>query len=305
MKPIRVGFGGTGCDLFVDHYLTFLRSYNDGDFEFVRVADRDAFYRQGHTLDVYHELFGHDAFKRFALNRVRGVKNVCHWIGTDVEKVSLSQLVRLRNRLSNAFVDLQLCNAPHLQRRLRALGIETTLVRTVSPTLVVTAVEPLPERFTVLVYTPASNPSLYHRDDCLRLAERTPEWAWTFVGSDAPGDRTVPSNATFLGWVTDMPATLTRSSALLRWIDHDGESLMITEALVRGRRVVYNAYEREFCRYAPNEEAILTALAEAASNGKPDADTAREASEKHDPKRIVTALMRHYRRLVGRDGEVE
>ena len=300
MKPIRVGFGGVGCDIFIDHYLSFLERANRGGFEFRRIPSRDSFYRDGHQLDIYHELFGHDAFKRFALNRVRGVKNVCHWIGTDVEKVSESQRHRLRNRLSNAFVDLQLCNAPHLQARLARLGIETTLVRTVSPSLVVDEIPALPERFTVLVYAPAANPTLYHRDDCLRLAAERPEWQWIFAGSETPNEIETPPNATFVGWVADMPELLRGTSALLRWIDHDGESLMITETLVRGRRVVYNAYDRELCVHATTAGEILAALDVISSQTSADYETASKARAAHDPDRIVGELMGLYRELAGR-----
>jgi glycosyltransferase involved in cell wall biosynthesis len=188
--------------------------------------------------------------------QARGIPVLVVWAGSDVliaAENPFELAVTKRHGYDNVAV------APWLVDELHDIGIEAT-------TLAVGAVEavehmaPLPQTFRVLTYLPEPRRKFYGERRVYELAARMPEVHFTVLG---PGDadRRAPSNVTFAGHVDDVPARMDASTVLLRLTDHDGASVLVLEALARGRHVVWT-HDYPGVRVARNTDEAFEALSD-------------------------------------------
>jgi glycosyltransferase involved in cell wall biosynthesis len=185
--------------------------------------------------------------------RRRSIPVIVIWAGTDV--IAAQSDPHLLEVIKNyGFINVS--DGPWLIEELRALGIEAEYVP-------VTAVEPaaqlapLPERFSVLTYLPEPRRGFYGERTIYEIAAEFPEIPFTVVGRGEP-NRAAPRNVTFAGYVDDMPDRIDASTVLLRLPKHDGKSMLVLEALARGRHVIWN-YDFPGVHYA-GDTANATAL---------------------------------------------
>ena len=164
----------------------------------------------------------------------RSIPVLVVWAGSDVLLASQNPFdlaVTKQRGYDNVAV------APWLVEELKALGISAT-------TLSVGAVDaspppaPLPKVFRALTYLPEPRRAFYGEQRVYELARRLPGVTFTVLG---PGgvDPNAPPNVIFTGLVDDVAARIDSSSVLLRLTDHDGMSILVLEALARGRHVIW------------------------------------------------------------------
>jgi hypothetical protein len=183
--------------------------------------------------------------------RRRNVPVVVIWAGTDVvlarEDPGLLEVIK-----QYRFVHVS--DGPWLVDELRELGIQA---RYVPVTAVVTpdAPAPLPYQFRVISYLPEPRRAFYGERAVYAIARTFRDIPFVIVGR---GERNpaAPSNVEFLGYIKDMASQLDRSSVLLRLPDHDGKSMLVLEALARGRHVVWNYGFRGVHRATNITEAV-------------------------------------------------
>lgn len=186
--------------------------------------------------------------------------HIIHWVGTDIAQLyrdaGLRRICRNREVQHLAEVDWTI-------DELRALGIDAALAP-LPPRVAVQQVPPLPETFTVLLYLPKTRGEFYGRREYERLfrafADRNVRFL--IVGG---GECYVPPGAKVerLGWCTSLEDAYRRSSVLVRFTQHDGLSLMVLEALSRGRHVLWSndfPFTERVRSYHDIERALETML---------------------------------------------
>jgi hypothetical protein len=169
------------------------------------------------------------------LARRRKIPVIVIWAGTDVlvAKDDPHMLELIKNyKLTNV------SDGPWLVDELRALGIESTYV----PVTAVTPPAqpaPLPSTFRVLACLPEPRRPFYGERAVYDIARAFPDVPFTVIGAGKPNP-IAPANVEFTGFVDDVAARIDESTVVLRMPQHDGKSMLVLEALARGRHVLWN-----------------------------------------------------------------
>jgi|SRR5579872_377717 len=194
---------------------------------------------------AFFKIRGADALIRFggsaphgmlmAAARANNVPMYVIWAGSDVTR-AIGFPTKIPQARRTEITHLAV--APWLANELQWAGIEAKYIPIIG-------VKPVPgleiprERFEVLTYLPEPRRDFYGKPHVYEVAARLPNITFLVVGSGEP-DASAPSNVRFLGWLPDISPVLDRCAAVLRVPDHDGMSLMVLEALARGRFVAWN-----------------------------------------------------------------
>jgi glycosyltransferase involved in cell wall biosynthesis len=164
----------------------------------------------------------------------RHIPTLVIWAGSDVLMAAQNPFdlaVTKRRGYDNVAV------APWLVDELQTLGISAKNL-SVGAMDAAEDLRPLPKVFRVLTYLPEPRRAFYGEERVYALARRMPDLQFVVLG---PGgvDEAAPSNVTFTGHVDDVQARIDASTVLLRLTDHDGMSVLVLEALARGRHVIW------------------------------------------------------------------
>jgi glycosyltransferase involved in cell wall biosynthesis len=234
VRPRRVTM--VGPDLFVTPAIDFLgglgldarRARAPG---LSKVAARLHLLRRVVGSDVIIYFSGRPNLHRLTalLSRI-GVPVVVYWTGTDV-------LFRWGAPTEDVIErPWHWCGAPWLREELAERGIGSSFI-VLFPPAIPAAIPALPDRFSVLAYVPEHRRDFYGLDFIVQLAQRLPDVEFQIVHSSSLDG--LPPNVHCLGWVEDMDALISRTTAYVRPITHDGLSYMVTEALAYGRHVLW------------------------------------------------------------------
>jgi glycosyltransferase involved in cell wall biosynthesis len=208
------------------------------------------------------------------LARLRGKRMVSHWIGTDA--MCYQGKLNLRKRLSiwvhQHLVDLELADSEIIQEELRAIGIETKLLRLL-PQAIVSEVTALPEESRVLSYWFDDRFDFYGGPIIFALARAFSETEFLIAQASGKGLTDIPANVRFLGLVDNMPEIYRKCTCLIRLPRHDGLSAMVLEALARGRYVIYNR-KFPFTSFAKDFDSACKALEEILKKEEPNSEGA-------------------------------
>jgi hypothetical protein len=138
--------------------------------------------------------------------------------------------------------------SPWVAEEVRSIGLSCEYVKAsfVAP---VERPAPLPKAFSVLAYVPSlekKKRELYGCGALLEVAHALPSMKFTIVGVKEGRIPNAPSNVRVVGWVNDLTPYLNQTTVVWRPVRHDGLSIMVLEALARGRHVLYS-YEFAGC----------------------------------------------------------
>jgi len=190
--------------------------------------------------------------------KLTGGKRIIHWVGTDIYQMqhNLSWIAwqNIKNFLNDPeFGFIHLSEAPHTQKELHELGIETEVVPL--PPKVELDLHAFPKDFTVGVYI---NPTqdMYYEEFMYSVADALPDIKFKFFGNPNKVDN-VEDNKEWVGWVDDMQEFMNGISALVRLTVHDGLPIGPVQALQAGRNVLASV---------PLEHALLAEY----KDGMPD-----------------------------------
>jgi hypothetical protein len=234
VRPRRVTL--VGPDLFVTRAIDFLgglgldarRARAPG---LSKVAARLHVLRRVVGSDVIIYISGRRNLHRLTalLSRI-GVPVVMYWTGTDV-------LFRWGPPTEDVSERAwHWCISPWLREELAERGIESSVLLLIPPAIPA-AIPALPDQFSVLAYVPEHRRDFYRLDFIVQLAQRLPDVEFQIVHSRSLDG--LPPNVRCLGWVEDMDALISRTTAYIRPITHDGLSNMVLEALAYGRHVLW------------------------------------------------------------------
>jgi len=208
------------------------------------------------------------------LARLRGKRMVSHWIGTDAMRYQgkLNLIKRLSIWVHQHFVDLELADSEIIQEELRAVGIETRLLRLL-PQAIVGELTTLPKEPAVLSYWFDERFDFYGGHIVLALARAFPHVKFLIVQASGKGLTDIPANVRFLGLVDNMPEIYRKCTCLIRMPRHDGLSAMVLEAMTHGRYVIYN-HKCPFTTFAEDFDSACKALEEILKKEEPNSEGA-------------------------------
>jgi hypothetical protein len=186
-----------------------------------------------------------------AVARLRGIPIVVIWAGTDV-------LTLLRN--PSLLTESQRCEvvhlavAPWLVEELSKVGIRARYLPIMGVEGAADAPSS-PRQPYVLTYLPEPRRQFYGRDFVYDVARGLPEMKFLVVGAGEQ-DPEAPPNVRYLGWRGGLNDLYDQSFAILRVPEHDGMSLVVLEALARGRFVLWRYQLPGVCTVSTPEEAL-------------------------------------------------
>lgn len=184
------------------------------------------------------------------LAKIFNKKTISHWIGTDV-------LLAKENKDLNKFlkyIDCNLTCSPILKEELKEIGIDA-IEMPIVPNWNNTNFSELPNKHSVLVYMPEKKEEFYGLEYVKFVAETYPELKFYIVANDK--DTLNLENVEFLGKLPseEMEKLYDKITILLRMPKHDGLSLMLLEALIKGKEIIYS-YKFPYTHYATNKEEV-------------------------------------------------
>lgn len=185
--------------------------------------------------------------------------HVVHWVGSDITSLSVP---RLRKAVSGHEV-FHLAEISWTAEQLREYGL-LAQIAPLPPRYRRSQCVPLPEKFTLLLYVPRTRMDFYGRRTFERLMKRLAgrDVRYLIVGG---GELSVPqgSDVQNLGWRDTLDDVYAQTTALIRYTERDGLSLMVLEALSFGRHVLWTQpfpFVRRITTDADIEREVLVML---------------------------------------------
>lgn len=165
-------------------------------------------------------------------------KVICHWIGTDV-------LIALENPKKTLFIqkfiDLNLSGSKQLKEELETVGIKSMEEHIILNDIDFN-IEEMPSEHSALAYLPTEKVKFYGGDYIKQLAKDFPNIKFYIVANENKDEFKDYENIINLGRVSleKMEEVYQKISILIRIVEHDGLSLMLMEALAKGKEVIYS-----------------------------------------------------------------
>ncbi len=249
------------------------------------------------SVDVVHMVWGGDVAASVVVAHLLRKRIVWHWIGSDVMAWSRGAgwVQAWRWRLAGTVVAAHLADSPELAAELAKQGIRATVCRLL-PCSIEADPMPLPETFRVLCYWTDERWRFYGGEVLLNAARRFPDVEFLVVGAEGRGASRLP-NVRYLSRVDDMDRVYREVTVLVRMPEHDSLSVMVLEALARGRYVIYN---KDFpcCERADSPEALHRALADVRGRTRPNHEGAELVRQRFSLQAEADTLGRLYDHLL-------
>ena len=167
-----------------------------------------------------------------------GKKVIVHWIGTDVLNLHNFKIRLLYKTLLNG-VDINLCGAVWLKKELKTFEINAKYIPLITKDVSL-KLEKNPKKHAVLCYVPKGRETFYGFNKIKKIAKRHPFIPFFIVPYEKENHNYF-KNIRFLGRIKpkDMNSLYSKITVLLRPTQHDGLSMMILEALGKGKQVCW------------------------------------------------------------------
>lgn len=158
-----------------------------------------------------------------------------HWIGSDVLAARKNKM----HRINQLFINTNLSCSMLIKDEIMEMGINSKLLPII-PSGMRYDVAKMPEEHSVLVYMPEGNELFYGKKYVEYLAREFPTVRFLIV-ANSNKELINLENVSFLGRLSleEMESLYDEISILLRLPEHDGLSLMLLEALAKGKQVIY------------------------------------------------------------------
>lgn len=183
-----------------------------------------------YNVGTYHSI-------RYSIAKILGKPIITHWIGTDVKNLTEGAL----RKSELTYVDLHLVCFKQLQDELKNNGIEAEMLPVV-PAKVNYDICNMPRTHAVLCYIPTGREDLYGCSEILAMAAKFPDISFYIVDNENKSQFDEYPNISCLGKISfeEMTQLYNKVSILLRPTKHDGLSLMVLEALGKGKQVIWS-----------------------------------------------------------------
>jgi len=256
--------------------------------------------------DVVHCVGGGGSW-RFALLlrffRLLGKKIVVQWIGTDV--MALAKAPGPVRRSIAGLAGIHVADLGQLADELKKAGVDAEVLP-LAVDLPARPARPGPDRKLekVLTYIPEGRENFYLAPEHLEIWKKFPGVRFLVAGHKGGGRffSEAPSNVEFLGTRDGISRAIWDSvQAYVRLTVHDGLSLMIVEALARGKQAVWST-AWPGCLFAAGAAGVERVLKRFLASGVPFNRKGRESALKtFDPAALRKRYYAMYERLTIND----
>lgn len=209
-------------------------------------------------VDIIYNVFTVDSFRfKARLAKRRGIRVVSHWIGSDV-RFAQEGSTNLDD-LSNLIDQHVSCFDP-LRKKLEPFGIEAPVVPIVPFNMEFELCE-MPKKHAVLVYLPEGRETLYGFEEIRKAMAQFPELPFYIVANGNEELFAPYPNAVVLGMLgpEEMSELYHNVSTLVRMHTSDGLSMMVLEALGKGKHVIWD-HEFDYVLPGKNASEIIDSL---------------------------------------------
>ncbi|WP_297432233.1 hypothetical protein [uncultured Cetobacterium sp.] len=177
-------------------------------------------------------------------------KVVCHWIGSDVLEAlkNPKETIKLQK-----YIDINLTGSELLKSELLELGIKSNVENIILDDISIINNSTKLQEHGVLVYLPTGKEEFYGGKFIQKLAIEFPKINFYIVANTNKNYLKELRNIKNIGKVSlkEMENIYNKISILIRIPEHDGLSLMLLEALARGKEVIYK-YDHPYTKKATN-----------------------------------------------------
>lgn len=195
-------------------------------------------------IDTLYVVGQFGCLRHIRIAKFFGKKIIVHWIGTDV-------LNAMNNTEEYSFYRcasiINLSGSSNLQKELLSIGIHASVIPIIPSGKLEYSLGQSTENHAVLVYMPEGREIFYGYEFVRELVLKHKKCEFHIVANS--NTSLLPyKNVIFYGRISpvEMAELYNRISILLRLPEHDGLSLMLLEALGRGKQVIYT-YEFPYC----------------------------------------------------------
>lgn len=192
-----------------------------------------------------------------SISKILKKKVICHWIGSDV----LEALKHPKKTVFiQRFIDVNLSGSSLLKKELKTIGIDSEEEHIVLSDISY-EVEDMPIEHAILTYLPTNSVKFYGGENIKRLASEFPNIKFYVVANENKNEFKDQKNIINLGKISlkEMEKIYKKISILIRQVEHDGLSLMLLEALAKGKEVIYS-YEFPFTYESKDYESLKIIL---------------------------------------------
>jgi hypothetical protein len=244
------------------------------------------------SCDVWYTIGGPitDRWLYLAAHLLRK-RHVIHWVGSDIAK--LHAIPGILEAVQGPET-MHLAEVEWTANQLRAFGLQPRIAP-LPPRNCSTAVKPLPQKFTILLYVPRTRADFYGVREFERLMARLNGEPIRYLavggGQINPPDGV---DATNLGWRHNLDDVYDEVTTLIRFTRSDGLSLMVLEALTRGRHVLWTQrfpFTTEIHTYDDMEREVRSLL-QAHKRGElsPQKLAAQRIQQDYSPQKCMLAI---------------
>lgn len=225
-------------------------------------------------IDVLYNIYNTpDIWKLFLVAKILRKKIITHWIGSDT--LYFLNKGNIDHRFLK-YVDVHLSCSDNIYQEMISVGIESTVLPIV-PYEQIFIESTTPNEHAVMIYMPKGREELYGYHSLIKVFQKFSKLPFFIVANDDK-EKFPFANVKPLGWLNkdEMGDLYNQVSIVLRFVEHDGLSMSIIEALAKGKSVIWN-YDHDFVFKASNYEEIVATLENILSS-QPKANT---VSQKH------------------------
>ena len=188
------------------------------------------------NIDLFY--FGYGAYSLnyyLIIAKIFRKKVLCHWIGTDVLKAKENK--KFKNVIK--YIDTNLSCSELIKKELAELGVPSKEIPII-PKEISKNYSKTPSQHAILAYLPEGKEEFYGLEYVKYAAEKYTNINFYIVGN-AKNEILNSSNVKFLGNLSqgEMDELYDKITVLMRIPKHDGLSLMLLEALSKGKEVLY------------------------------------------------------------------
>ena len=183
----------------------------------------------------------------FFIARILNKKIINHWIGTDI---LIAKKNKNKTKIMQLFINYNFSGSKLLHDELYDIGIKSEIVPIILQDIS-HKISKMPSSHAILVYLPEGREEFYGYSIVLKLIKYFKSIDFYIIANNKI--RINEKNVILLGNVSveKMNEVYDRISILLRIPEHDGLSLMVLEALAKGKYVIYK-YEFPYTYQARN-----------------------------------------------------
>lgn len=265
MQSISIGV--TGEKFFTDQLVKFLvkNGVNTSKINPSLFADLKEVLGKDVICFIYSPTVSLIGFLQLLRLKMLGKKIFVLWIGSDVLFAKDLRIPRALTNIARKVIDVNLADARWLAEELGLLGLKVDgLVHLPLNCDLNSPLPSLPKVPRILTYFRRGRYHFFRGEVIEEVFRSFPDIEFLIVG-DYDKRLEKYRNVKFLGWMKNMDRVYEDVLALIRIPVHDGLSVMVLEALSKGRHVIYS-YSFPHCRLAKTANEVKHHLTELLSS---------------------------------------